>query len=241
MENITYIGLSHQLALRRQMDIIANNIANSTTTGFRGEKLLFEEFLIATTRPLKASFVSDFGTLRYLDAGPLETTGNPLDVAISGAAYFVADTLNGERYTRNGHFRLDPEGQLITAEGDPVVDDAGQPIVIDPSQGKLTITPDGAIANPLGPIAKLQLVTFANEQNLRKVANSYYLSDDPPLPAEGASVIQGMLEKSNVEPIVEMTRMIEVSRNYQATKGMVDSQHELQRRAIERLSRIRFN
>ena len=179
MENVNYIGLSHQLALRRHMDIIANNIANTNTTGFRGEKPLFEEFLIATTQPLKASFVSDFGTLRSLDAGPIETTGNPLDVALGSPGYFVVDTVAGERYTRNGSFRLDSDGQLVTAQGDPVLDDGGQPIVIDPSQGRITITREGVIANPFGPIGRIQVVQFNNEQRLQKVANSPLLIRGP--------------------------------------------------------------
>lgn len=239
MENIGYIGLSREMVLRRQMDIIANNIANAETTAFRGEKALFEEFLIPSSQGQKISFVSDFGTLRNLQQGEFKPTGSPLDLAISGPGYFVVDTEAGTRYTRNGHLQLDSEGTLVTPEGDPVLDDNDRPIVIDSSQSEVTITADGVISTPgLEESPRLQIVEFENEQKLRKVGGSYYATSETPLPAETARIVQGMIEGSNVKPIVEMANMIRVLRAYQSVKGLLDSQHELQRRAIDKLGGV---
>ena len=240
MENAGYIALSCEMVLRRQLDVIANNIANADTTAFRGEKSLFEEFLIPSSQGQEISFVSDYGVLRNLTEGEFRPTGSTLDLAISGPGYFVVDTEDGIRYTRNGHFRLDAEGTLITPEGDPVLDDDDRPIIIDSGQSDVTITADGTVSTPgleeEGP--RLQLVEFENEQRLRKTGGSYYSTNETPLPAETARIVQGMIEGSNVKPIVEMTEMIRVLRSYQAVKGMLDGQHELQRRAIDKLGGV---
>ena len=239
MENIGYIGLSREMVLRRQMDIIANNIANAETTAYRSEKTLFEEFLIPSSQGQKISFVSDFGVLRNLEEGPFKSTGGPLDLAISGPGYFVVDTEAGIRYTRNGHLRLDSEGTLVTPEGHPVLDDNDRPIIIDSSQSQVTISSDGVISTPgLEDGPRLQIVAFENEQKLRKAGGSYYTTSETPLPAETARIVQGAIEGSNVKPVVEMTDMIRVLRAYQMVKGMLDSQHELQRRAIDKLGGV---
>ena len=240
MENAGYIALSREMVLLRQLDIIANNIANSNTTAFRGEKALFEEFLIPSSQGQEISFVSDYGVLRNLAEGDFRPTGAPLDLAISGPGYFVVDTEAGTRYTRNGHFRLDAEGTLITPEGHPVLDDNDRPIVIDSGQSEITITADGTISTPglEEDSPRLQLVQFENEQKLRKTGGSYYSTNETPLPAETARIVQGTIEGSNVKPIVEMTDMIRVLRSYQSVKGMLDGQHELQRRAIDKLGSV---
>ena len=239
MENVGYIGLSREMVLRRQMDIIANNIANADSTAFRSEKALFEEFLIPSSQGQKMSFVSDFGILRNLEEGPLKPTGSPLDLAISGPGYFVVETEAGTRYTRNGHLQLDSEGTLVTPEGDPVLDDSDRPIVIDSSQSDVTISADGIVAIPgLEESPRIQIVEFENEQKLRKAGGSYYTTSETPLPSETSRIVQGMIEGSNVKPIVEMTKMISVLRAYQAIKGLLDGQHELQRRAIDAIGSV---
>ena len=237
LENASYVNVSHQVALRRQMDIIANNIANLNTTAYRGERAMFEEYLIPTSENQEISFVQDVALIRDTSEGELVRTGNSLDVAISGEGYFVIETDNGPRYTRNGNFTTNDIGQLVTNEGRLVLDDDNQPIQLDLADGELTFAGDGTITSEIGPIARLQLVTFENPQRLRKEGSTLYTTNDPPLPAENAKVVQGMLEKSNVQGVIEVTRMIDVMRTYQSTQKMIDTGHELQRRAIDKLGR----
>ena len=133
METSTYIALSRQMALRRELDIVAHNIANAETPAYKAERMIFREFLAKPEFREKLSFVQDIGLSRDLSEGPLATTGNPLDLAISGDGYFVIETALGDRYTRHGRFQLDAEGQLVTGTGDVVQSDAGA-IQVDPGE-----------------------------------------------------------------------------------------------------------
>jgi len=238
MENAVFIGLSRQMAMRRQMDIIANNLANMNTTSYRGESVLFEEYLMPTGGNRKSSFVLDWGVLRSTKEGPVQTTGNPLDVAVTGPGYLVVDAPAGRRYSRNGHLRLNEAGQLSTVEGYPVLDTGNQPIRLDPRDGQVTISRDGSISNANGQVGRLSLVEFRNEQSLRKAGDNLYSSDEPEQPAAVSEIVQGAIEGSNVEPIVEMTKMVELMRGYQGVQRMLESEQELQRRMIERLGKV---
>ena len=138
MENTSYIAMSRQAALRRSMDIVANNIANANTPAFKAERMMFQEYLAKPTKDDKLSFVEDVGTARDLSSGPLTTTGNDFDVALSDEGYFVVDSPLGERYTRHGRFQLDANGQLVTGTGYPVQGQAG-PINIPEDGGRISI------------------------------------------------------------------------------------------------------
>ena len=238
IENTAYIALSRQIAMRRQLDVIANNVANMNTTAFKGERLLFEEYLTATDDGQELSYVQDVSVMRDTTEGELVTTSNMLDLAISGPGYFVIGTDEGERYTRNGHFRTDADGVLVTDIGDPVLDEQGRPIVLDPGEKSLTVSRDGTIATSLGAAGKLNLVSFENEQMLLPEGNGLYKADEssPPLPFADGVVLQGMLESSNVIPIIEITSMIELSRAYQRTQDLLQRDDELRRRAVRDLA-----
>src|SRR6185312_9857675 len=124
MQNALLIGLSRQVALSRELDVVANNIANLNTTGFKADGSLFEEFLNSAARDEsneRLSFVRDRATWTDMSPGGTDRTGNALDVAINGDGYFAVQTQRGVRYTRNGSFQINPTGQLVTAEGDPVL------------------------------------------------------------------------------------------------------------------------
>lgn len=238
IENTAYIVLSRQTAMRRQMDVIANNIANMGTTAFKSAQMLFEEFLVEGDAGNKMSFVTDIGTARNLTEGEFMRTQNPLDLAIRGRGYLVVETDEGERYTRNGSLRVDAEGFLTTTYGHKILDNTGRAIQLDPNDPTLTVARDGALTGGQGPIGRLAVVTFENEQSLEQVGAGLYKTDGDPEPAEDATVEQGMLENSNVEPILEMTRMIELSRNYQSTNTMINREDDVRRRAIERLGAV---
>ncbi|WP_298724588.1 flagellar basal-body rod protein FlgF [uncultured Ferrovibrio sp.] len=238
MENTTYIGLSRLSTMRREMDVIANNLANMNSNAYKGERVMFEEYLKGANQREKMSFVNDFGVLRDFRAGKLEQTGNSLDLAINGPGYLTVDTPQGRRYTRDGHLRLDADRRLVTSGGHPVLDNRGREIVFPEDGGAPSISADGTITVGEQQLGKIDLVTFDNEQELRKTAQGLYATaQEPVIAPANSTLVQGMLEASNVEPIVEMTNMIELLRQYQSTQTMLESEHERVRNAIQRLGR----
>ena len=238
MEQTAYIGLSRQMVLRRQLDVIANNIANMNSHGYKRQRIVFQEFLVGSGgRDKQFSYVLDYGVARDPNAGRIVQTGNPLDIAIKGDGYLVVETEDGIRYTRNGRLHIDENSRLVSSSGDPVLDAEGSQLTLTELDGDITIAGDGTINTALGQVGKLDIVTFENQRNLTAVAAGLLQTDEPPRPAADAKVVQGMLEGSNVEPILEMTNMIEVQRSYQSTQRLLDTDHELRRKAIDRLAR----
>lgn len=236
MENAGYIALSRQMTLRREMDVIANNMANLNTPAYKGESMLFVEYLETTDSGEKMSFVQDIALVRNLTEGQMTATDNPLDTAISGDGYYEIETPLGPRYTRSGAFRLNADNELVTVNGDKVLDDGGNPIVLPPNSRDVTITRDGTVETDQGPAGTIGLVRFEDEQRLTKMANGLYDADgQDALPAEGAEVVQGMVEQSNVAGIIELTKMIKTVRSYSSTGRMVNDEHERLRRAIQAL------
>lgn len=235
METTAHIALSRQMVLRHQMEVIAHNIANATASGFKAEALLLEPVPVDAGARQRLAFVQDVGMVRDLDPGPMIATGNPLDLAIEGPGYFTIETAEGVRYGRSGQFRLNEQGELATAQGDPVLDDGGAPLALPVDAGPITIAADGTVSSAAGVAGRIELVAFADEQRLTKVGDGLYRTDQPPEPAPAARLVQGALEGSNVEPIIEMTLMMTTMRAYQGTQRLLDTHHELQRRAIERM------
>ncbi len=236
MENPSYVALSRQMVLQHRMDIIANNIANASTPAFKGERLMFAEYLARTSPAERLSYVRDVATVRDTGDGEMTHTGNTLDVALHGRGYFVVDTAQGTRYTRNGHLNLDAAGRLVTGQGHPVLGEGTRPLIIGPSAKSIDIARDGTVSTDNGVVGRIQIVRFANDQDLRQVGNGLYVSAQQPVPAADAAVVQGMVEESNVQPILEITRMIETVRAYQSTQRLIETEHDLQRESIRRLS-----
>ncbi len=230
METTSMIALSRQTGLRRQMEVIANNMANMNTTGFKGEKMMFVEHLTRsaggeTALPQKFHFTRDVATIRDTTDGDILSTGNTLDVAIAGAGYFVVQTPAGERYTRNGRFQLDQTGRVVTQEGHAVLTQSG-PIVLGPRDTDVTIARDGTVSSGTGQMGKLRVVTFDNEMRLRQTGDTLFRSDDAPRTVDRPTVMQGAIEGSNVKPIIEITHMIEVQRSYESLARFVDREDE---------------
>ncbi|MCW0234232.1 MAG: flagellar basal-body rod protein FlgF [Ferrovibrio sp.] len=238
MENTTYIGLSRLSAMRREMDVVANNMANMNSNAYKGERVMFEEFLKGPNANQKTSFVNDWAVLRDFRAGKLEQTGNTFDFAISGTGYLSIDTPQGRRYTRDGHLRLDADRRLVTSGGHPVLDNRGRDIIIPDGQGVPAMAVDGTINVGQQQVAKIDLVNFENEQELRKTAQGLFATTQEPTAAPATTtLVQGMLEASNIEPIVEMTNMIELLRQYQSTQSLLDGENDRLKMAIQRLGR----
>ena len=243
MENAAYIGLSRQMTLRRELDIAANNIANADTTGFKVEQLLMSTEIGArarndSVRP-SVSFVLDNGVGRDFSQGALQQTGRDLDFAIDGeGVFFKVQDGAREAYTRDGAFTISAGGELVTKAGRQVWGDGG-PIVIDPVQGPITVGSDGTISQNGLPIGQMGLARFDTLSVLSKDGDGLYrnASNAVPIDATGVQVRQGMLEGSNVNPLVEITQLIEISRAYERATKMIENVSELSRRSVERLGR----
>ncbi|MEE9140824.1 MAG: flagellar basal-body rod protein FlgF [Alphaproteobacteria bacterium] len=236
MENALFIALSHQSTLLRQMDVIANNIANSSTPAFKVDRMLFIEELVTTDDGQELTFVKDAGIARDTTEGGFTNTGNDLDLAIHGGAYFVVDTPLGMRYTQNGRFSLDANSQLVTSQGDLVLAESGGPIVIPPDALGVEIAPDGTVSTEDGEVGRLNVVRFDDDQALEKAGNSLYAAEIPSLPAPGAVIVQGMVEESNVEPIIEITTMLHVLRAYEAAQRIIDTEEDLATQTMDTLT-----
>ena len=240
MENPGYIALSRQLTLRRELSVVANNLANMNTPAYKAERMIFREFIEKPEPKEPISFVQDIGMSRNLTEGPITPTGNDLDLAISGPGYFSVETPDGVRYTRYGRLQLDGQGQLINSQGSPVLSDGGAPITVPIGSGSLTIAADGTISGNGGTIAKIGLSEFEKPGELKRDANGLYEAGAQAAAAATESEVnQGMLEQSNVQPILEMTRMIDIHRSYQSAARLVSQNHEQAMRAINKLVRAR--
>jgi flagellar basal-body rod protein FlgF len=243
MDNAVYVGLSRQMMLRRELDIVANNIANADTTGFKVESLMAkaDPRMPAVTQggPKPVKFVADAGVARDFGQGSLHRTDGPFDVAIEGKAFFKIATASGERYTRDGHFRTDDQGRLVTQAGDPVLAEGGE-ITIDPKKGNVTIAPDGTVSQGAEQIGKIAMVRFEDRSVLEKDGDNNFrnTSNLQPQAAPEARMRQGMLESSNVKTIEQVTRMMEVTRAYEQMTNLVQSETDLARRTVERMGRV---
>lgn len=250
MQNVALVGLSREMALGRELDVIANNVANIDTTGYKADGSLFEEYLSSAARGdqtgAHVSFVRDRGVWHDMSQGPIERTGNPLDVAIDGShAFLEVQTANGVRYTRSGSLQINASGQLVTSNGNPVLGDSG-PISFQPNDRQVSISKDGTISvregasNVDSQRGKLKLVQFANLQQLQKDGSNTFNAPagETPQTATTATVVQGAIEKSNVRGVVEMSRMIEITRSYTQVANMLQQQSDLGQTAIDKLAAV---
>jgi flagellar basal-body rod protein FlgF len=251
MENNILVALSRQVALERQMDVVANNVANVNTNGFKAEKSLFEEYLTSgahednfAAADRRVSFVQDRATYRDFMQGPSEKTGNPLDVSIDGKAFFAIQTPGGERYTRDGSFQINSQGQLVTTGGSVVLGTNG-PIVFQPTDKDIVITADGTVTVKEGVVTqfdsirgKLKMVKFDNPQKLQKEGSNLFSapSGTTAQPDVTSRANQGFIEKSNVNAVAEMSRLMMVSRTYESISTLMQQQSDLRKNAIQSLA-----
>ena len=240
IENAQLISLSRQIALQRQMDVVANNMANINTTGFKGEQILFEEYVMPVARnqdfpsldqPL--SYVQDWATMHDLAAGAMVQTGSELDVGLNGPGFFAVQTPAGERYTRAGAFQLSANGTLVDTNGNAVMGERG-PIQFGPEETGILIGADGSVSSSAGPRGRLRLVEFANAQELVREGNNLFSGGTPALAIQ-TRAMQGFIEKSNVAGVSEMAEMIRVTRAYESAASLAQKQDDLRRSAIQRL------
>jgi flagellar basal-body rod protein FlgF len=250
MENALLVGLSRQMALTHELDIVANNIANIDTTGFKADNAAFSQFLMSgardgdfTGKDRRVSFVQDRSSWIDMSPGAIERTGNPLDVAVDGKGYFVVQTPRGQRYTRNGSFSINATGQLVTSEGDQVIGTAG-PITFQINDHDVNVSSNGIITvrdstGTESPRGQLQIASIDKPNLLQKDGTSTFTApanvNAGPAP-QGTRVVQGALEKSNVHAVAEMARMIEITRNYSDIAAVLQQQSDQRRNALQQLS-----
>lgn len=235
MDNGIYIALSRELALFRDMAATTNNISNANTTGFQAEKIIFSQLLEKDNNlgdKNTMAFANDVSSYRYVQDGALRATGNPLDVAIQGSGYFMVDTPLGKRYTRGGNFSLDANGTLITPEGFAVMDNSGQHIEFSPDAQDIQIGQAGNISVDGADFATIGVAQFENPQLLTQTAGGLYKSEVEPIigDADTVKIAQGMLESANVQPVLELTHMIDVSRRVSDTAKYIETIYDLQRK-----------
>ncbi len=238
MNDASSVALSAQLAVLHETDIIANNLANMSTTGYKGQHVAFAQFLSQTSDGTPIAYVQEQGVTRDPSQGTINTTGNRLDVAIRGEGYFTVQTPLGDRYTRNGHFQLDSTGQIVTSQGYPVLSDGGSPLVVPEGSGDITIGADGAVSTLQGQVGKLGLVTFPDQQAMTETVGGYFMTDQASEPApDDTKLMQGSLEGSNIEPIIEITRLISSQHSIEYTKAFVDTLAQQTSTAIDHLGK----
>ena len=251
MENALLVGLSRQMALTDQLDMVANNIANINTTGYKADNTLFSQYLMPKAsdgefsgRDRDVSFVTDRGGWISFAPGAIERTGNPFDVAIAGDAYLAVQTPRGVRYTKNGALLTNGTGQLVTDEGYPVLGDNG-PITFQTGDHNVTISPTGIITVRNGsdpadaPRGQIQLAAFAQQSQLQKDGNGMFYPPAgvvPIAPQPGTRLVQGAIEKSNVNAVAEMTRMIQITQSYTDIANVLQQQSDQRRNALSQLS-----
>jgi flagellar basal-body rod protein FlgF len=252
MENNLLVGLSRQMALMRQLDVVANNIANINTTGFKTDNTIFGEYLMPRAsdqafsgRDQRVDFVEDRGTWIDMSSGAIERTGNPLDVAVEGNAFLVVQNAQGQqRYTRNGAFSINAAGALVNSEGDQVMGTAG-PIIFQQGDQDVVISSSGIVTVRQGngtadtPRGTLQLVTVDQPQRLQKDGGSNFTApagvNATPAPP-GTRVVQGAIEKSNVNGVAEMARLLQLTRSYTDIANILQQQSDQRRNALSQLS-----
>jgi flagellar basal-body rod protein FlgF len=242
MDNSFMVGLSAQQVLRQRMDMTANNLANMTTAGFKAERLIMRELserpAAAHDTPQEIAFVDAWTLQRDFSTGPLEQTGNPLDLAIEGEGFFVVQTADGEGYTRDGRFALDAQGRVITRNGDLVLGEGG-PITIDPDGGPISISREGSVSQNEAVLGTFRTVAFNTPAALEKAGNNLWRSTgEAPRAPENSRIAAGFVEGSNVNAVAELTQMIEISRAYQAVSKMISQSDELRGASIEKLAQV---
>ncbi len=237
METAGYVSLSGQLALERRMTALANNVANAGTTGYRAEGIHFRSLLSSVSRlPTAFSVVGESHVVA--ESGGLSRTGNPLDVAVQGEGFMAVQTPAGVVYTRDGRMQVLPSGDLVSLNGHPVLDVSGAPLTLDPAAGPPDIGRDGMITQHGRQVGAIGLFSVDLHAPYQRYENSGFIPQQPPEPIVSFAtdgVVQGFAENSNVNPVLEMTNLIKVTRAFEALASAMEQNDATQKNAIQTL------
>jgi flagellar basal-body rod protein FlgF len=246
MQIITTIALSRLAAQERSLDVLAANIANAATPGFRAERMVFSDWLVREPRAAEPAgggtltYTQDRATYRDTRPGALTHTGNPLDLALGTLdGFFTVQTARGVRLTRAGHFELSANGTIVDTNGNALLDINGKPIRTAPGDTNLTVSGDGTVGSDNGQLGRIAVVRPADPQGLRPEGGWLFATPTPPTQIGKPDIIQGAIEDSNVQPIVEMTRMMGDLRSYQFVSQLVQAESDRQQAAIDKITQKR--
>lgn len=237
------IAMQNQMVLQRRLEAVANNLANLSTSGFKADNFAFEVDVdpaaASVAKPNDIRFVRESGLIRDMSQGAIRMTGSPFDLAIEGQGFFAVQREDGSTaYTRDGAFTLSADGALSTEDGRPVLSDAGAPIVLDLRGEQASIDKDGAINVAGVEAGRVGVYTFEDPESLSKLGDNLYApGQQAATPSAEARIVQGALEGSNVRAVVELTRMIEISRAYESAARMITNDDTLRKSAIETLGK----
>lgn len=237
MQDGLYVALSSQIALEKRLNTIADNVANASTIGYRATGVKFED-VVSGLGDKSLSFVTSGDTYISDTNGPLRETGNPFDFAIKGNAWFGIETPAGTVMTRDGRFTLTENGDLVTIEGYAVLDAGGAPIQLDPRNGAPRAGADGSLRQGDNLVGALGLYNFDPGPNFVRFGNSGIVPSGEPEPVVDrldAGVAQGFLEESNVNPVLEITRLIMVQRAFENGAAMIRDTESSYDEAIQTL------
>jgi flagellar basal-body rod protein FlgF len=235
MESSISLALSAQVALRRRMDVVANNIANANTTGFKLEAQVVQR-LEQPIGDAEVAYPLDRGSFTDLQPGPVTLTGNPLDIAIIGDAMLAVETPQGQRLTRDGRLTRAADGTLTDLAGRAVAGAGGGTIQIPEQTRQITIAADGTVMADGEEAGQIGL--FAVPADLRREADGLFSGSGTPVAAEGATLQQGAVESANVQPITELVDMMEVQRGYERVQRLLDGEDERIRKLVDRAVRV---
>lgn len=241
MDNASYVSLTRQSGLMKELTSIANNMANADTIGFKREGAVFSEYIAAAQGGVLSQDPRQSLSMGRLAAhasnmlsGSMRSTGGDLDVALDGDGFFIVETNGRTELTRAGHFMVSADGILITPDGNPVLDAAEGQIQIPQEVNKLSIGQDGVLSADGVEIGRLGVVT-AEPDTLSRTGNNNWLAREGFVPLEDIKVFQGFLEDSNVEPVSEIARMIEVQRFYDAGQKLLEMEDDRIKQVITTL------
>ncbi len=233
MDNAIYATLTRQSGLMREMQLIANNIANAATTGYRQEGLVFSEFIRridgGESLSMATATVRDTSMLQ----GSMTQTGGNLDLAIDGDGFFLVETAQGQRLTRAGHFMVSATGDLVTPAGHMVLDAGGAPVFVPPDAVDLSVSGDGTISAGGQPLGQIGVVMPVDPLTLTRETGTLFRSEQGTVPSDTGRVLQGFLESSNVDPVGQIARMIQVQRAYEMGQALLEREDERIRTAIK--------
>lgn len=236
MDNSIYITLSRQTTLFRDMEVTANNIANMNTTGYNAEKLTFSEHLVDGRLDgklgNKLSYARDPESYRDTRTGSIKTTGNPLDMAISGPGYFIVETPLGQRYSKAGNFQIDANGTLVTPSGYPVLSADGGTVILPQDAKNILVADDGRVVVDNEEVGQVGVAEFTSEQQLKRLGNNLYSAEgQEQLERQPTTrIVQGAIETSNVSGVQEMVRLVQLQRSVASTAKFVEAMYDMERK-----------
>ncbi|PTX57574.1 flagellar basal-body rod protein FlgF [Litoreibacter ponti] len=227
MSNSVYTAITRQSGLMAEMRVIANNVANMATTGFRSEQAIFSEHVktLGENHP-SLSMANAKGRMTSFEQGVTTQTGGTFDLAINGEGFFQIETPAGTRLSRAGAFMPNEAGELVTPEGYRLLDAGGAPVFAPSDVGPIAISPDGTMSANGAPFAQISLVVPLDYAGLTREDGVRFNSASETIPAETATVSQGFLESSNVDAVSQISRMIEVQRSYEMGQSFLEKEDE---------------